>query len=236
MKTNLKSLFLILAVAVPFLFTSCDSDDNAAEITIAFNQSGVFKSGDAIVGTITSIEENLTKVVILLDGKAVKTYTSFNNLPIKKGENGAYAVFISDITEEGTYTLRAESKTGENSKTFTVASAIEYTVTKIVVETGKTYGYKQGSTIGTFHVNAASTGSVEVTIGDQKVVLLSDSGNSYMLSSFTGANFATAKDNVSNILFCLLANSTTIASATEATSADIKTNAIETKFTASAIN
>lgn len=118
------NLSIILAVlAAAFTFSSCGKDkEDSAQITITFNQSGTFGEGDAVTGTISSPDEDLTKVVILKDGNAVKTITSFKELPIMKGTDGKYTIFIDGLTP-GDYNLRAESKTGESSKGFSISGS-----------------------------------------------------------------------------------------------------------------
>ena len=61
MKTNLKKLFLVVAVAVPFMFTSCVETDDRATITLTTPAQGTSVTIDAnghflIAGEITSPE------------------------------------------------------------------------------------------------------------------------------------------------------------------------------------
>ena len=85
--------------------------------------NGVFLSGDDVTGNIQSYEEELTKVTILENGSAIKTYTSFKSLPIM-GQSGLYSIIISGLSD-GSYTMRAESKTGETSANFTIGAEYE---------------------------------------------------------------------------------------------------------------
>ncbi len=163
------NLSVILAVLIAaFSFTSCsDDDDDAAQITITFNQNGKFASGDDVTGKIVSAEEDLTKVVILLNGNAVKTITKFNSLPILKGDNGVYTMVIDGLVD-GSYTLRAESKTGESSAAFTVGSAVNYTSFTAVVggseatTAGSFLSIQDGKVYKTADVNAGKGENVEI--------------------------------------------------------------------------
>ena len=114
------NLSVILAVLMAaFTFTSCgDDDDDAAQITINFNSNGVFLCGDDVTGNIQSYEEELTKVTILENRSAIKTYTSFKSLPIM-GQSGLYSIIIFGLSY-GSYTMRAESKTVDTSANFTI--------------------------------------------------------------------------------------------------------------------
>jgi hypothetical protein len=58
MKTNLKKLFLVVAVAVPFMFTSCtESTDDRATITVDQASITIAENGNFLItGTVTSPE------------------------------------------------------------------------------------------------------------------------------------------------------------------------------------
>jgi hypothetical protein len=199
------NLSVVLAVLfAAFTFTSCDNDDDdAASITIALNQSGIFTSGDLIAGTITSPDEDLTKVTIMKEGSAVKTYTSFNSLPIQKGNNGVYAISISDVTATGEYKMIAESKTGREERSFTIQPNIDWASGTNTISQNGTYYYKQGTTTGTLVVSVLTTASVAVSLDGKATVTLSDTGNSYLKkdgtssaqSGVNAANFLLAKRN-----------------------------------------
>lgn len=220
MKTFAK-LFAVLAfLAVGF--TSCGGDEvddlviSKESVTLNANQSETIaiESGN---GSYKAVSTN----------DAVATATIKDDvITVTAHADGNAVITISDKEDKSVLI---------NVTVGTPAQEISYTVTKVTVEAGKTYGYKQGETTGTFYVNSATKGSVEVKIGGATVVLLSDAGNSYMSIQFAGMNFATASADASKVLFCLLSESTTIASGTEAASDAIKTGATETKFTASAI-
>ena len=234
MKTFAK-LFAVLAV-LAIGFTSC-GDDNEGDVTIKLDHATV-DLGGAVTGTITSTN-SLATVTLITDGKTVTGWpiTSFKTGAVIEGD-GVYTIRIEGL-DAGSYTIRATDKDGvEDSKNFTikgdVVPEITYTATSITVVEGKTYGYKQGTTTGTFTVTAVSAGSVTITIGGTTVTL-SDAGNSYLSKTFAGMNLAAATANPENVLFCLLAGSTNVASGTEATNATIKAGATETLFTASPI-
>jgi len=121
------NLSVILAVLVAaFTFSSCGKDkEDAAVITVKFDQGGTFGSGDNVTGTITSADEDLTKVTLFNeDGSARLNWTSFNALPILKGKDGAYTIVIPSLPD-GKYSLQAFSKTGDSGKKdFTVGNSV----------------------------------------------------------------------------------------------------------------
>lgn len=243
---NLKKLFLAVAVVVPFLFTSCESSDTTTpKLALQGDIEEVGNNFIAYVKVTCPAEgalKSVTAEYIYNDGKSEQQVKS-SDIVITKTNDQAWLAGITFPKVSGEYAVetlavRAETKDGGNATEKFAApaeAAIEYTVTKVNVEAGKTYAYKQGDNEGTFKVTTAKAGEVEIEIGDKKIVLLSDAGSSYMLTSFVGAGFADASADASKVLFCLLSNSTTIASPTEAASDAIKAGN-ETKFAATAIN
>ena len=110
------SLSIILAVlAAAMTFSSCSKDDeDAAVITIQFNQDGKFDSGETVVATITSKDEKLTSIELWEAGGA-----KLKNLTIPSEKDGVYVLTIVEL-EDGNYTLKVASKTGANSGNFKV--------------------------------------------------------------------------------------------------------------------
>ena len=108
---NLSVIFAVLMAA--FSFSSCSKDEDAATITIHFNQNGEFGSGDAAVATITSLDESLKTIELWSEGSKLK------NIEIPNDNDGVYVVSIPEL-EDGAYLLKVTSSTGAAEKDFTV--------------------------------------------------------------------------------------------------------------------
>jgi uncharacterized protein (TIGR02145 family) len=183
------------------------ADETPATITIQLDKDGSFESGEYVMGKIISAEEDLTKVVVLKDGVVVKTITSFKEMPILKGNDGEYIVVIPGLAD-GSYTLRAESKTGENSASFTIAVSIDWSKGRNTISENGTYYYKQGATTGMLVVSELTEESVKVALDGKAAVTLSDAEKSYLLKDGTASYQAGA--NASNFLLAKKAGNATI--------------------------
>jgi len=199
MKKNLKSLFLILAVAVPFLFTSCEETvalDLKVDATEVLLEVGDFATIRIIEGNegyeVVSNKEDIATVAI-----ATKKATEFTITAVAAG-----------IT-----VVKLEDAKGK-FETITV-NVVDFSeaATSITVEAGKTYAYKHEETIGAFRINTAKNGEVSLAIGG-KTITLSDAGESYLNTTFEAVGRVVAEAAPKSVLFCLLANSTNVASGT----------------------
>ena len=246
MKTFAK-LFAVLAV-LAIGFTSCGDDETTTTPGIALQGDLIVAGGNYTVTVNVTcpaegVLDNVTAKYYYNDGKSSQNIAK-SNIVITKTNDQLWFVAITFPGMEGDFIVEeikvtATTKDGGNTtETFTLITSsnpIEYTATSITVVEGKTYGYKQGSTIGTFKVTAATSGSVTIEIGG-KTVTLSDAGNSYLSKTFDGMNLAAATANPENVLFCLLSESTNVASGTLATRPAIADGATETLFTANPID
>jgi uncharacterized protein (TIGR02145 family) len=129
-----------------------------ANITILLYNNGIFLSEDVVTGSITSSEEDLTEVAVLKDdGEVVATITSFNSLPVLKEDNGVYAVLLSDLTE-GSYVLRAKSKTSINFAKFELVKTVVEDIPESVEINGVRWATCNVDDPGTFAANPESPG------------------------------------------------------------------------------
>ncbi len=108
------------------------------------------------------------------------------------------------------------------------------TLSSINVEAGKTYVYNFENIIsdeyeGEFTVKSAEAGKVVLEIKGNTVEL-SDAGASYLSTDFKEMKQAEAVEKPKSVLFCLLASSTNIASATMASNTTIAAGANEIYF------
>jgi len=103
MKTNLKSLFLILAIAVPFLFTSCGETENQGTATITF---------DNITGNTLEIEEGanfaITGSVISEDGTTISSIVAYAEY-VHNGQTNKFEVANSGTRGDNTFTERSKN-------------------------------------------------------------------------------------------------------------------------------
>lgn len=110
-----------------------------------------------------------------------------------------------------------------------------FTINQINVEEGKTYVYSLENLTaanfynGEFTVKSVKAGEVVLNIKGNDVTL-SDAGASYLSTDFKEMKQAEAIANPENVLFCLLAESTTVSSAQNASKAEIASGANEIYF------
>jgi len=123
MKTNLKSLFLILAIAVPFMFTSCEGSDDVTTPEIVL-QGDIRIIGDNYVATVliscaeTSSINSVTARVIFNDGESDWDVSIPNNA-ISRPSGQLWNVTITfPRTRDGmpveALSVRAETRDGGN--------------------------------------------------------------------------------------------------------------------------
>ena len=200
---NLSVIFAVLMAA--FSFSSCggsEDEKNAPVITISYNELS------GITGQITS-DEDLAKVDLQLNGTSVSGFpiTKFDAGNMISGKGGSYAVSIPAAgLVDGTYRLIATDK-GDRVATSNAIKVGEDIPTtdkwKDAVNTisaNGTYEYKQGNKEGVLVVSGLTATSVTVNLDDQGDVVLSDSGNSWLMKDGKSSNQAGAKANASNIV------------------------------------
>jgi len=229
------NLSVILAVLVAaFSFTSCGGDEekDAPVISVGLNTNG------DLTGTIKS-DSDLKSVTLERNGNTVTGFpvTSFGVGSMIVGKDGSYNVTIPAalVATVGNYALIATDKSDlKGTFTFKVEDTpdpIEYKHSQISVVAGNTYGFKQGSIEGTITIVSIETGKVVFTLNQSAAqITLSDAGTSYLGTNLQPMNQAAAVASPANVLFCLLSNSTNVASGTLASNTTISGGANPTLF------
>jgi len=170
MKTNLKNLFLILAVAVPFLFTSCESDDPTGKVEVE--------------KTAVSLQIGQSETVAITEGNGNYTaVTSSSSVATVKIGDDKESVVITAVGE-GTATITVSGKDADAAIiTVTVGFVPNFAngSGNINVAAGDFIYYKQGNTEGTIEIKEASATKVELILdGKTAVSILDDAGTSYL--------------------------------------------------------
>ena len=166
---NLSVIMAVLAAA--FVFGSCTTTEDAAEISITFsggaplNGKTNYEVGVPVIAKITCVEE-ITSIDLYKDEARVKAITF--GKPTKEGDNNVYLVSV-DATEVGSYYIQVKSKTGDNKGFFTIGAQAqqdpwENAANKISVEAGKKYQCKQGDKVYNIEIISASPTAISLKL------------------------------------------------------------------------
>ena len=212
MKKVFNLTVMLAALMTAVMFSSCGSDEDAATITIDFNQGGKFVTGETVTATITSKEEKLTSIELW------KGTSKDKNLTIPDAKDGVYTLNITGLAD-GSYTLKVASKTGATEGSFTIAPPAdiwEGAANQIVVETNKSYLCKQDGVEYTIEIVSATKDAITLKLDNGSSVELGDAATlkSFISQSGVAMSQPDANTNAGSVLFAKLSGSSVLTTAT----------------------